>query len=421
MDEQPTKKREWNKIPFEKGTPEYLEEARRRHNEKSKAYHARKRAEDPPPEAKQQRPGEAPPLPGKTRPVEWTVPDDDVLREVVGGKITLPEDWSRWPIFHVRRQDDLSKTTMNQYRVYYHKLPRTDIFSVVKFIMEQSPATQNMYAKAGLSYVCQSLYDSIYSRATKYLAKDKDYKDRLLRMMVFSILNKRTKAESYERHISQEASDERVEATVPWSEWAQLGKNYIRAKMAKGKDLTDKDRKDMLLVYVYSQLPPVRLDWNDVKVVRCKGRPKFSDEKALRAAVEAHSGGNVLYLSSKHAVICWSEFKNAASFAGKPVCTDLSKAPSFVKMMNRIMPAGDSEPLKIANFSSYLTKLAEDLTGKRFSNRLMRSSYIRWWHEHNDSTNVKAVQAMMREIHQTNVAVHLGYIKHKTTDGDLTD
>lgn len=407
------KKREWNKIPFAKGSPEYVAEARRRHQEKSRAYARKKAAERPPPEENNICPGDPPPMPSRRLPTKWVVPD--VYRSILGDEIVLPEQWVGWPLFHVRRQADLSKTTMNQYRAYYHRLPRTDIFNVVGFIMEQSPATQNMYAKAGLSYMCESLFTSIYVTKSRALATDKDYKDRCLRMMVYSILNKRTKKESYERHVSQEASDQRIEATVPWSEWAQLGKNYIRAVMAKKDAMTDKQKKDALIVYAYSQLPPVRLDWNDIKVVRTTG------VKGLEAAVAAHKTGNVLYLSPKGAVICWSEFKNSASFGNLPVRREIVPAIGFIRLMNKILPPGNSEPLKIPNFSSYLTKLAEDMTGKRFSNRLMRSSYIRWWHDGNDSTNVKAVQEMMRQIHQTNMAVHLGYIKHSTTDGDLTD
>lgn len=414
-DAQPiAEKRKWIKIPFTKGSPEYLAEAKRRHQETARAYARRRAAERPPKEETDKiSPGDPPPMPSKRLPVKWVVPD--VYRSILGDEIVLPEQWTGWPLFHVRRQEDLSKTTMNQYRAYYHRLPRTDIFHVVGFIMEQSPATQNMYAKAGLSYICESLYNSIYVTKARALATDKDYKDRCLRMMVYSILNKRTKKESYERHISQEATDQRLEATIPWPEWTQLGKNYLRAIMAKKEALTDKQKKDALLIYAYSQLPPVRLDWNDIKVVRTTG------VKGLEKAVAAHKSGNVLYISPKGAVICWSEFKNSASFGDLPVRHEIVPAIGFIRLMNKILPPGNSEPLKIPNFSTYLTKLAEDLTGKRFSNRLMRSSYIRWWHDHNDSKDVNKVKAMMRQIHQTNMEVHLGYIKHSTTDGDLTD
>lgn len=413
-DAQPiAKKREWNKIPFEKGSAEYVAEAARRHREKAREYARKKAATRPPPTENTISPGDPPPIPAKKVPVKWVVPD--VYRSVLGDEIILPEQWTRWPLFHVRRQEDLSKTTMNQYRAYYHRLPRTDIFSVVKFIMEQSPATQNMYAKAGLSYVCDSLYNSIYVSRARNLSTDGDYKDRCLRMMVYSILNKLTKKESYERHVSQEASDQRIESTVPWAEWSQLGKNYIRAFMAKKGTITEKEKKDALIVYAYSQLPPVRLDWNDIKVMRIPAAKKFD------AAVANHKTGNVLYLNAKRAVVCWSDFKNAANFKDLPVRYEIKPVSGFIRMMNKILPPGDSEPLKIANFSTYLSKLAEDITGKRFTNRLMRSSYIRWWHDNNDTKDLTSVKSMMRNIHQTNMEVHLGYIKHSTTDGDLTD
>lgn len=400
-------RRKWTRIPFERGSPEYLAEKRRRALEYYyKVKKPEKAAEKP------KSPGDAPAMP-KRMPIVWKTPDD--LRFLFGDQITLDAEWTRWPLFHVRRQSDLSKTTMNQYKSYYYRLPPGDPWNQVRFVIKQVPATQNMYAKAALSYVCDSLYNSLYIKQTRNLAYDDEYKNRLLKMQIWSFLNKKTKAESYERHASQEASESRIEATVPWQDWVQLGKNYLRA-MAGKKTLTEKEKRDTLLVWAYSQMPPVRLDWNDMKVVRVKGGKVFD------SISDTHKGGNVMYVGPKGVVICWSEFKNSAQFKDLPIKHTVM-GPAVIRMMKKVLPEGDSEPLKMgeSQFSRYLTRLAEDITGKPFSNRLMRSSYIQWWHQHNDTTNVKAVQAMMRQIHQTNIQVHLGYIKHSTTNGELSD
>lgn len=410
-------KRAYSRIQFPKDSPEYEAERKRRDREyylksREKKKAARKaRAAELQGDA-EKLPGAAPPMPKKRMPIEWSVPDD--LREVFGEQVRLTAEWTGWPLFHVRRQETLSKTTMAQYKAYYHRLPRKDIWDQMRYVLAQNSATQNMFAKSGLSYVCQSLYDSIYVAKAK-LAGEKDYNDRLLRMCVFSILNKKTKHESYERHVSQEASEARVEATVPWPEWQNLGRRYILAQMAK-PTLTDKEKRDTLLLWAYSQMPPVRLDWGDIKVVRTTGIK--GTEKA--AAAHKAGDGNVLYLSKTLAIICWSQFKNAASFSELPLREKIDSVRT-VKMLQRFLPAGDSQPFKVPNFSTYLTKLAQDLTGKPFTNRMMRSSYIRWWHDHHDTTNVKEVKAMMQKIHQTNMEVHLGYIKHKTTNAELSD
>jgi hypothetical protein len=44
----------------------------------------------------------------------------------------------------------------------------------------------------------------------------------------------------------------------------------------------------------------------------------------------------------------------------------------------------------------------------------MRSSYIRWWHDNNskDGVDVAKTKEMMAQMHQTNMQVHLSYVKH---------
>ena len=405
--------------PYPKGTPEYEEEKRVRARARERAYYAaNKEKKLAAAKARRERsaaaqaeivPGQAPPMPVKKMPVVWSVPDD--LRGVLGSEIQLTTEWTGWPLFHVRRQENLGKLSMQQYKSYYLRLPKGSVWDQVRFILQQTPSAQNMFSKAGLSYICQSLYNSIYVLKSR-VAGQSDYKERLLTMMVYSAMNKMTKQYSYAQHISQEASDERIEATVPWEQWKDLGRRYILA-LLKRPEIDAKMKKDMLIIWVYSQLPPVRLNWNDVKVVRTIG------VKGTVAAANAHKTGNTLYISPSTAIMCWSEFKNAASFNDLPIQHRFTA--SEVKMLQRILPAGNSEPLKLPNFSTYLTRLAQEITGKKFSNRMMRSSYIRWWHENHDTTNVTAVKAMMRTIHQSNLEVHLGYIKHATTNGELSD
>jgi hypothetical protein len=71
-----------------------------------------------------------------------------------------------------------------------------------------------------------------------------------------------------------------------------------------------------------------------------------------------------------------------------------------------------------SRFSTHLTALAEGITGKRFSNRLMRSSFIRWWHETHPQASNAQVQRIMHSLLQQDIAIHLAY--RKLLDGDST-
>lgn len=386
-------------IPFATGTPEHAEETKRRAREN---WSAKKHIYRPPEEEREL--GTAPVLP-RGLPITWNVPAD--LHDVLGESLTLTDNWSTWPMYHVRRQGDLSKTTMAQYKSYYYSLPQRDIFDVVRVIKTYNTAKQNMMAKAGLSYVCQNLYETLYERQRKGLAGTAYYKGELLKMMVFAHLSKTTKKASYEAHSSQEASGERLEATVPWNDWTELARRFVRALTNKS-DMNDRDRQEALVVAVYSMIPPVRLDWNDIEVIRSKGDAHL---RTLKGQV----GKNILYLAPKNAVVYWGEFKNSASFGSDlPLRQELGSP--MARVLNKCIPKSDTRlhPLKIPNFSSYLTGLAEQITGKAFSNRLMRSSYIRWWHDNNSANgvNVEATKAVMTLLHQTNMEVHLAY--HKT-------
>jgi hypothetical protein len=382
-------------IPYAKDSQEYRDEVKRRLRE-----NWAKKKEQYRPKVEEEEKGDAPPLP-RNLPITWTIPDE--LHDVLGQSITLTDEWTKLPLYHVRRQDQLSKTTLQQYKTYYYRLPQKDIYDVVRFIKEQPLATRNMYAKAGLSFVAQDLWDSIYVKQKKGLASQALYKTKLQTLLIFSELSKRSKKEVYTRHASQETTDENLENTVEWGAWLELSKRYIKALTSKPNP-TARDKQEALSAALYSYIPPVRLDWNDVEVRRTKGG-------ATLAAKEGEKGKNILYLAAKEATVFWGEFKNSASFE-LPLKQVLPK--ELVAILHKTLPEGDGTPLKVSNYSTFLTGIAKQITGKDFSNRLMRSSYIRWWHDNNskDGVDVAKTKAMMAQMHQTNMQVHLSYVKH---------
>lgn len=392
-------------IPYAKDSQEYRDEVRRRLRE-----NWAKKKDQYRPKVEEEERGDAPPLP-RNLPINWAVPSD--LHELLGENISLTDEWAKLPLYHVRRQDELSKTTLQQYKTYYYKLPQRDIWDVVRFVKTHPLAQQNMYAKSALSYIAQDLWDDIYVHKRKGLAKSGAYRDKLQRLLIFSELSKRTKRATYEKHASQETGDETLANTVKWEDWTELARRFVKALSTK-VDATKRDKQEALAVAVYSLIPPVRLDWNDVEVRRSKGGKTLADRSG-------EPGKNILWLAPRQAVMFWGEFKNSASFE-LPLKQELPR--DLVNVMQKVLPEGDSTPLKVPNFSTFLTHLAEQITGKQFSNRLMRSSYIRWWHDNNSkgALDINKTKEMMKLLHQTNMQVHLGYVKHGTlSPNDIDD
>jgi len=392
-------KKQKTPIPYATGTPQHKEEMKRRARERwalNKHKYRQPKVEEP------RAAGDAPPLP-KNLPISWNVPDD--LHDLLGETLTLNADWSTWPMFHVRRQGDLSKITMQQYKSYYYKLPQKDIWDVARFIASMPLSQRNQAAKAGLSYVSQGLYESIYERNRKGLASTAFYRGELLKMMVFAELSKRTKAQSYEKHTSQEASTERLEATVAWPDWVNLAGRFTKAMLTKA-DPTKRDKQEALAAAVYSLIPPVRLDWNDIEIRKTKGGKAFK-------SLTGEKGKNILYLAPREAVIFWGEFKNSASF-GDELPLKQEVPSKLLTVLHKTAPEEKTYfPFKLPNFSTWLTGVSETITGKPFTNRLMRSSYVRYYHDlhSKDGVDVNKTKEMMKQMHQKNMEVHLAYNK----------
>lgn len=395
-------------IPFAIGSLEYKEDQKRRARER---WAAKKHQYRKPKVEVERVEGDAPPLP-KNLPIVFDIPTD--LHDMLGDKLTLSKDWKTWAMFFVRRHKDLSKTTITQYKSYYYKLPQKDIYDVVRYIKTLPQAQRNQAAKAGLSYVSQGLYETIYERKRKGLENLGYYRNELQKMLVFAELSKRTKKESYQAHINQTASAERLEATVSWPDWVNLSARFIKAMLTK-KDKTEREKQEVLVAAAYSMLPPVRLDWNDIEIRRTKGGKAFQ-------SLTGEKGKNILFIASKQAVIFWGEFKNIASFPDAPLKQEVPRNLLLV-LQKIVADAPVSTPLKLTNFTKFLTGVAEIITGKPFHNTLMRSSYIRNFHDINskEGVNVEKTKAMMKLLHQSNIEVHLAYNKLHTVNAEMAE
>jgi hypothetical protein len=118
----------------------------------------------------------------------------------------------------------------------------------------------------------------------------------------------------------------------------------------------------------------------------------------------------------------WGEFKNIAAF-GAAVPLQQPLPADLHRVLKKLMPAEDSTPLKLPSFSNFVTSVAETITNKKFTNRLMRSSYIRQWHIDNskEAVDINKTKAMMKQMHQTNLEVHLAYNKCKEVTPEMAD
>lgn len=332
---------------------------------------------------------------------EYEVPAD--LRPYFGGAaVTVPEDTSQWYMFHSKRLPTLSETTQRQYKRYYDILessPHTDIWDTVRFVMGQSLQTQAGYIKASLAYASDRVHQ--FYRATQVRHRV-EYENAVFEMQVWATLSRVNKRAVRDNFDSQTAGAAEMENMVAWDEWEKKSAAYIKQILRRPR-ATVGDLQLAAIAGVYSYLPPIRLDYDNVTVVRtATGMPR----------------SNTLVLAGpKTSRFIWYNFKNSRAFSDLPIVSPVP-AP-LLKVLKRYQaarfPDGAEYPYKlftVANFSGEVSRVGEIITGLRFGNRLMRRSYIKAYHAANRGDfNINETKKMMRTIHQTSIEINLGYLK----------
>lgn len=405
---QPQIRKKYEKNPYPKDSPEYREEVLRRQRECRAANKEKyKREYDI------EKNNGSPPVP-KDSELTWPVPTD--LHDYIGMQVvTIPKQPYEWPLFRVKRHKDLASLTLKGYASYWTRMPKKHIWDICRELRTMPNGQQNMFFKAGLSFTCENLFNSIYVRKIKNLLANQTYKTQLLEMMVYHIMNRKTMRASYDQHMAQVASVTRHENTVDWDVWNIGARRFVKAMMSK-EGATRAELLEALAVAAYTYIPPIRLDWNDVEIHMCCG-----GEKAHKA-VQGENGKNIIWVSPTWAVAFWGEFKNASAF-GEEIPLRQELPAELHRVLKKVYPEEKFLakeyvwcPFKKANFGTYLAGLAKLITGKNFTNRLMRSSYIAWWHKNHrhEEFDIDKTRAIMRQLHQTSLEVHLAYNKFKT-------
>jgi hypothetical protein len=407
---QPQNRKPNVKNPYEKGTPEHRAEVLRRQKEcRERNKEKYKREYDI------EKNNGAPPVP-KDSELTWQVPAD--LHDYIGAQsISIPKETYDWPLFRIKRHNQLAAVTLKGYASYWTRLPKKHIWDVCRDLRTMLNGQQNMFFKSALSYTCENLYNAIYVRKIKNLLASPSYKNQLLEMMVYHTMNRKTMRASYDQHMAQVASVTRHENTVDWDVWTAGARRFVKAMMSK-EGVTRSELLEALAVAAYTYIPPIRLDWNDIEIHMCCGGDK------AHKGIKGTAGKNIVFVSPTWAVAFWGEFKNAASFSDElPLRQEL---PSDLhRILRKVYPEDKYaakeyvwSPFKKSHFGTYLAGLAKLITGKNFTNRLMRSSYIAWWHKshRHEEFDLEKTRAVMRAMHQTSLEVHLAYNKFKTGD-----
>ena len=393
-----------------KGTDEYRLEINRR----SKERYKNKVANMPPRVKKEKEPTYLESKPPNFLPnlKHLIVAMPPKMVPIFGKTYTMNNDQATWYFFHSKRLDTLSETTQKQYKLMVNRLLKisNDMYERIYYVLTQPVATKAQFIKAWLNHLGGAVYD-VYAKPEP-LKTIKSYEELVLEMFLYAELSKRSKVEVNNLQMGQLASEERIDNTVEWDEWVSNAKKYVDAYFYK-KDATVEELTNMAMIALYCYLPPIRLDYDDVLVVK-----KMT--KALKTAKN-----NVLVLTGPVASgFHWYKFKNASAFEKEgtlPVMQSLPKKLILIlkKYWTAVGSSTRTKLFEVPHFGQELSAIAKIITGKNFTNRLMRSSFIQDFYAkvQEGKMDLDDIQAMMRSIHQTNIEVNLSYIKKLAEDG----
>lgn len=332
------------------------------------------------------------------------------LESTFGEVYKLSNNQDTWYFKHAKRTNVLATVTQKQYGTLVRKIKTIpgDMYDRLAWIVVQPLQHKAQYIKAWLAHIADKVAE--WYESERPISVFKEYADLIAEMTLFADLSKRTKQDVKELQTSQVVSKDRLDNTVEWSEWVTAAKRYALT-ISKKKDATIDDMVRGVIAALYSYLPPIRLDYEDVTVVHKKPK-KMTD--------------NTLVLSGvKSSAFYWMKFKNAEAFAKQGSLPIRQPLPPFlIKLLKRYMKMRpDATKLfQVPHFSEKVTETALIITDKRFTNRLMRSSFITDFYNkaQAESMDLNKIKDMMRSIHQTNIETNISYIK-KLAEGEDAD
>lgn len=233
-----------------------------------------------------------------------------------------------------------------------------------------------------------------------------------------------------------------------------------------------RELRDCVMLSCYSLLAPIRLDWSTVEIKTQKEFDAFKvekekseqakvqeegalvnplaelseDVKKKRRAAQKTFNVNILVVDDKAnpttaSMAYFGKMKNIRSFRETPVPKFIRKESplceniilAFLRERNRLgyksdcllpfstymdidltaKPKGMDVCFNNSAFGERLADLSYDLTGKNFTETLMRRSYITWFWEQpgNSPLNEARWAELLPSVHQNSKSANLGYLK----------
>jgi hypothetical protein len=241
----------------------------------------------------------------------------------------------------------------------------------------------------------------------------------------------------------------------------------------KGRDAPNlRELRDCVILACYSLLAPIRLDWATVEIKTQREFDAFKTEKEKSEQAKVQEDGaqlnplaelpeevkrkrrtaaktfnvNILVVDDKAnpktaSMAYFGKMKNIKSFRETPVPKYIRKESplceniilAFLRERNRLgfqsdcllpfstymdidlkpRPKGADVCFNNTSFGERLADLSYDLTGKNYTETLMRRSYITWfWQQPGNSPLNEARWAqLLPSVHQNSKSANLGYLK----------
>jgi len=222
-------------------------------------------------------------------------------------------------------------------------------------------------------------------------------------------------------------SDKILDAIVPWPDWKKAATAYLESVLKENVKSVP-ELRDAAVVALYSQIPPIRLDWRRVRIAATK--PVKNDNgnypKINTILLDAEGVPTTAY---------FNEFKNAASF-DSPVEISIASPPLLRAIIAKywkqtpvgttyLLPKafrgeGKTQEFPDAAMGTTVRRMSMKLVKKPFTNIPMRRSFItNYYEEHPDPLTLAESRVLLRSLHQTTLSTHLGYVTKGIPDVDL--
>lgn len=360
----------------------------------------------------------------KKKDVVVAVPEEQVpeqpprLREIFGSVVKCPIDPDTWVHKHTKKWEDLGDNAKNSYpnlaklalrNAGYTPPDTKDPITISDYCLTTpidlwkvlTEATDPKYSVHQRNGYSKGLLGVLNAKMRKSLeSKDPQTHKLCVWTTIIHLMNANAKKDTTATHEGQKQSAVAEANTIEWGHWLNKSIDFVK---------NEKNRRDAMIVAVYSLIPPIRRNWFNMEIVT--EEPAKDDKR------------NSIIINEKEVITFWGDFKNKASFKTElplkipienvALCGLLRDYKKTLKT-KWLFPNSDKKNathIPRDAFGKLIGDIGEKLVGKRFTVNRMRASFITHFHTVNAKPTVVEMRAVMRQLHQTNLSVHLSYAK----------